>query len=145
MSETNPHIPAEVLKNMDDTIAEFRRMAAFYTEKANDMEFTKKKMLEAPPPKVYFFEVEPKISKRFARMFLQQIKKPVRTAEVIELTYRDADEQVKAKAIKTLSVVFNTLAKDGEITVKKQKGVKGNFYQWLDQFNETMQKGILGS
>jgi len=66
-------------------------------------------------------------------MFLQQIRKPVRTAEVIELTYRDADEQIKAKAIKTLSVVFNTLAKDGEITVKKQKGVKGNYYQWIQK------------
>ena len=133
MSETNPHIPAEVLKNMDDTIAAFRKAAALYTQKADEMEFTKKKMLAAPPPKVYFFEVEPKISKKFARMFLQQIRKPVRTAEVIELTYRDADEQIKAKAIKTLSVVFNTLAKDGEITVKKQKGVKGNYYQWIQK------------
>ncbi len=144
MPEINPHIPPEVLKNMDDTIAAFRKAAALYTQKADEMEFTKKKMLESPPPKVYFFEVEPKISKRFARMFLQQIRKPVRTAEVIEMTYRDADEQVKSKAIKTLSVVFNTLAKDGEITVTKQKGVKGNFYQWLEQFDKTTQMGILG-
>ena len=133
MSETNPHIPPQVIKQMDDQIAQFRKIAEMYIQKANDIEFAKKKMLEAPPPKVYFFEVEPKISKKFARMFLQQIRKPVRTAEVIELTYRDADEQIKAKAIKTLSVVFNTLAKDGEITVKKQKGVKGNYYQWIQK------------
>jgi hypothetical protein len=127
------HIPQAILDQMRLDIANFRKIAALYNQKADEMEATIKKMEEAPNPKVHVIAYRPKISKSFARMFLQQIKKPVRTAEVIELTYRDADEQIKAKAIKTLSVVFNTLAKDGEITVKKQKGVKGNYYQWIQK------------
>lgn len=138
MPETNPHIPPEVLKNLDETIASLRKTAALCTQKADDLEFTRKKMLDAPPPKVYFFEREPRITKKFARMFLQQIKKPVQTAEIIELTYRDAPADVKTKAIKTLSVILNTLANDGEITVTKKKGVKGNFYQWNGDISLTM-------
>jgi hypothetical protein len=133
MNSENANVPQSVIDDMKAKIASFRQSAAMLNKAADDTEFALQKMLDDPPPKVYFFEANPKISRKFARMFLQQIKKPVRTAEIIEMTYRDADEKTKAKAIKTLSVVLNVLAQEGEITVANISGVKGNYYTWIEK------------
>lgn len=122
--ETNPHIPPGVIEGIDAQIAHYKGMI-------EKLEFAKKSMIEQPPPKVHFMEVNPKLSKDFVRRFMSQIKKPVRTVEVIDMCFPNADEDTKSKHIKTLSVVFNTLKKDGQIKVEKQKGVKGNYYQWI--------------
>ena len=123
---SNPHIIPGVIEQIDAQIADYKRLI-------ENLEFTKKMMLEQPPPKVLFFERNPKISKDFVRTFLRQIKKPVRTVDIVEMCFDKISDEERTKTIKTLSVVLNTLEKDGQIRVEKKKGVKGNYYQWIQK------------
>lgn len=131
MNTENPHVPKGIIEEYDRQIAECEKIIKVYTEVRDKFLMAKKMMIESPPPQVHFFQREPKITRDFARKFLQQINKPVKTAEIIEMTYGNATEDVKSKAIKTLSVVLNILASEGEIKMEKQKGVKGNYYTWI--------------
>ncbi|WP_315823317.1 hypothetical protein [Paraflavitalea speifideaquila] len=92
---------------------------------------TKAMLIDEPKGDVYLFHENTKLTKDIIRAFMKQARRPMRTVEVIDALYPRATEEMKNKAIKTLSVIFNTLEKDKQIKVEKQEGVKGNFYSWI--------------
>jgi len=121
------HTPASVVKGIDDEIAYHRQRIA-------DLEFTRKMLIEMPPPPVTFFQRNPPMLTRdLIRRFMSEIKKPIRTVEVVDFFFPTATEKVKDKAIKTLSVIFNNLEKEGSISKERREGVKGNYYQWIQK------------
>jgi|SRR6266700_401842 len=117
--------PEHILKSLEDQIA-------YYEERVAALKLTLKLMREQPPQPAYFFNENAKITKELVRKFMQQVKKPMQTVEVVNILYPRAEQDVKDKAVKTLSVVFNTLEKDGQIKSEKQEGIKGNFYTWIE-------------
>lgn len=79
----------------------------------------------------YFtFDENSKLTREAVRQFMRQAHRAVQTVEVVDILYKNISKEAKDKAVKTLSVIFNTLAKDGEIKVEKKEGIKGNFYRW---------------
>lgn len=91
-------------------------------------------MIENPSPSVARGPDKPQLTQEYIREYMKHTKlwkqKPVQTKEIIDSLYRNATKEEKSKAIKILSVVFNNLEKNGEITVHRKPGVKGNFYVW---------------
>ena len=124
MSKANPHLPPGIIEQIDAQIAHYKGLI-------ENLELTRKRLLEQPPSKVHFIAHNPKVSKDFVRTFLRQIRKPVRTVDIVEMSFSGLSDEERTKTIKTLSVVLNTLEKDGKIKVEKKPGVKGNFYTWI--------------
>lgn len=128
MAKHNPHTPESAIKGIDEQIA-------YYKQKIADLEMTRKMLIASPPPPVFFYHSNPKLTKDFVRQFMKMAKHPMQTVQVINALYPKAIKEERTRAIRTLSVIFNTLEKDGVIKVTKQKGVKGNFYQWAGMVN----------
>ena len=114
------------LKAIDDLIAH-------HEEVIKSLRITRNLMLTAPPPEIYFFSENEKLTKDLIRIFMRQVKNPMRTVQVIDILYPNASQEEKDKAVKTLSVIFNTLEKDGQIKVEKTPGEKGNLYTWIEK------------
>jgi hypothetical protein len=119
-----PNIPLSVEKNILDQIV-------YYEQKVKDLQFALKMMRENPPPQLEFFPINPKLTKDLIRRYMQAIKKPVQTIEVVDQFFHNVTDETRTKAIKTLSVIFNTLERDGLIRTEKREGIKGNFYTWI--------------
>ena len=123
--EKHPHTP-------ENGIPAIEAMIADYEQRIANLRFTLKMLKENPPPPVYFLPGNPKsLTRDLIRQFMSQLNgRSIQTVQVVDIFYPNADEKTKTKAIKTLSVVFNNLEKDGEVTKEKKKGIKGNFYTW---------------
>jgi hypothetical protein len=131
---------AEVIKGIEAQIAEqeaaaekLQLDATSHKETAERLKFLLKNLIENPPPRIHFIQENPKLGKEYVRNFMRKVMKPVRTVDVIEMCFPNADEETKSKQIKLLSVTFNTLVKDGTVKMEKQKGVKGNYYSWVEK------------
>ena len=70
------------------------------------------------------------LTRDLIRAYLKGYSTPVQTVETIEMLYPNAEGELRTKLIKTLSVIFNQMEKEGEIAIEKKKGVKGNLYKW---------------
>ncbi|PWU00827.1 MAG: hypothetical protein C5B52_08235 [Bacteroidetes bacterium] len=115
----------EIIANLNSRIEEHKKIIEVL-ENARDIILNPRKPIHGVP-----IEQNPKLTKEFARTWLKKWNRPVQTKQMINAFFLAADEETKTKAIKTLSVIFNTLVKDGQVKMEKQKGVKGNFYTWI--------------
>ena len=129
--------------NTEKTIEAIDVQIAHYESMIAKLKTTREMLVNDPPPEFYLFHENTKLTKDVVRAYLRQAKKPVQTVEVIDTLYPRAGQEMKDKAIKTLSVIFNTLEKDQQITVEKKAGVKGNYYQWITENDGT--SGRIGS
>lgn len=73
---------------------------------------------------------EIKIGKEFVRNILKSANKPIQNAEIVSTYFPALVGDEREAVVRSLSVIFNTLEKDGEITKEKKEGIKGNFYRW---------------
>jgi len=117
-------IPESVLKSIDEQIA-------YHEQKIKDLKFTLKMLKDNPPPKSELIPINAPLTRDLIRSFMRSYKKEIKTVDVIKMLYPNAKNEAKSKMIKTLSVIFNILEKEGEITIEKEKGVKGNYYKWV--------------
>ena len=117
-------IPENVLKSIDEQIA-------YHEQKIKDLKFTLKMLKDNPPPKAELIPINAPLTRDLIRLFMRSYKKEIKTVDVIKMLYPNAKDEAKSKLIKTLSVIFNILEKDGEINIEKEKGVKGNYYKWV--------------
>lgn len=118
------HTPENAIKGIDEQIA-------YYRQKIEDLEGTKRILTIAPPGSdLFFYFSNPRLTKDFIRGFMKMVKMPVKTAQIIAVLYPNAVEEERRRAIKTLSVIFNNLERDGEVKSIKQTGIKGNYYTW---------------
>lgn len=117
--------------NNDNTISAMKAQIAYHEAMIQQLNTTLEMMVNNPPAEFYFFNENAKLTKDIIRAYLRQAGRPVQTVEVIDALYPRAAQEVKDKAVKTLSVIFNTLLKDQQITVERKEGVKGNFYKWI--------------
>ena len=109
---------------------------AFHKQKIADWEFTLKMLKENPPPVVSFIAMDETISRNKIRTFMRNINKPVRTVDIIDLLYPKTTEERKRNLIKVASVILNILEKNGEVSIEKREGVKGNYYHWVKKWAE---------
>ena len=120
----HPHSPEFGIKQIDELIAQHEHIIALLKEK--------RKIFELAPP-MYIFESAPKLTKDYIRDYMKIQTRPVQTVEVIGVLFSGISKEDRNKAIKTLSVIFNTLEKDGQIKIEKKPGTKGNFYSWIQK------------
>lgn len=131
--------------NTEKTIEAIDAQIAYYQSRIDNLKATREMLVSDPPPDYYLFDENSKLTKDLVRAYLRQSRKPVQTVEVIDALYPRAEQEVKDKAVKTLSVIFNTLEKDRQITVEKRTGVKGNFYTWINEDDGTNGRNNGGS
>lgn len=117
-------IPASVEKSINDQIA-------FHKDQIKSLEFTLKMMKEFPPQPAVWMKTNSPLTRDLIRVFMENIKKPVRTVDAIDILYPTYTDEKRSHMIKKLSVVFNQMEKEGEIKIEKKKGVKGNYYTWI--------------
>jgi hypothetical protein len=126
----HPHTPEFTIQQIDKMIAEHQYFI-------DELKKKRELLLNAPP--IYWFPAPPQLTKELIRDYMRSSKKPVQTVEVVDGLFVGADQETKDKAVKTVSVIFNTLVKDGQVKAEKTPGVKGNFYTWLGEYKEPKQ------
>jgi hypothetical protein len=124
------------------TIQQIDKMISEYQHFIDELKKKRELLLNAPP--IYWFPAPPQLTKELIRDYMRSSKKPVQTVEVVDGLFVGADQETKDKAVKTVSVIFNTLVKDGQVKAEKRPGVKGNFYTWLGEYQEPKQFAYLG-
>lgn len=107
------------------------KQIAYHERMIRELKITLKMFKDNPPPKIDVIQLNAPLTKDLIRTFMRNIKKQVRTIEVIEMLYPNVQDEQKSKLIKTLSVIFNILEKEGEVSIEKERGIKGNYYKWI--------------
>ncbi|HUM52462.1 MAG TPA: hypothetical protein PK431_11630 [Chitinophagales bacterium] len=100
-----------------------------YQDFIKRLEAQKQMYLTQMPDTPRMFPENIPLTRSLIRNFIEGYRHPVQTVETIELLYPKANEDEKNKLVKTLSVIFNQMAAEGEVIIEKRKGVKGNFYK----------------
>lgn len=126
----HPHTPEFTIQQIDKLIADHQYFI-------DELKKKRELLLNAPP--IYWFPTPPKLTKELIREYMRASKGPVQTVEVVDGLFIGADQETKDKAVKVVSVIFNTLEKDGQVSKEKRPGVKGNFYTWLGEHQEPKQ------
>jgi hypothetical protein len=112
----------KIIDRLNEQIADHERAIT-------DLKFNIKVWLENDAPQeVKLMLPNSPLTRDLIRNFLKGYRQPVQTIRVIDLLYNNKSEEERNKLIKTLSVIFNQMEKEGEIVIEKRSGVKGNFY-----------------
>lgn len=112
----------KIIDRLNEQIADHERAIT-------DLKFNIKVWLENDAPQeVKLMLPNSPLTRDLIRNFLKGYRQPVQTIRVIDLLYKNKSEEERKKLIKTLSVIFNQMEKEGEIIIEKRSGVKGNFY-----------------
>lgn len=97
------------------------------------LEIAKEFHLMEMPETPRIFPKNVPLTRELIRQYFSVSKKPVQTVEIIDLLYPEIGVLQRGKLIKTLSVIFNQMAEEGEIKIEKKQGVKGNFYTYINK------------
>ena len=128
--ETKTELQSQALGYLDGQIAHHREQIAYHEQMLEQLSRSRQLWLVNPPEAPQRFPANPSLTRDLMRRFLKSYKHPIRTAEIIDALFVGISEQERGKHIKTLSVILHQMEKEGEITVEKVKGVKGNYYSW---------------
>ena len=109
-------------------ISQIDLQIASHEQIIRDLKYHREMLLESPVEEHLTIKQDSPLTRDLIRRFLKMYDAPVQTAQAIDLLYDKKTVEEKSKLIKTLSVIFNQMQKEGEIEIKKEKGVKGNFY-----------------
>jgi len=113
----------QIIDQLDGQIAQ-------YKELIERLEFTKKMWIQHQPVESNIIMTNAPLTRETIRNFMKMYSQPTQTVKVIDILYPKKSEEEKGKLVKTLSVIFNQMAKEGEITIERKEGIKGNFYKW---------------
>jgi len=122
MMNYKTHIPdsiKEIIAGYDTHIAELKRQI-------KEAEFAKEMYLRYKP---YMGQRNPSLTRDFVRAFFKDRPYPIQTVHLIDTLYQNITPKEKARLVRKLSVIFSQMGKEGEITIVKRKGVKGNYYK----------------
>jgi|GEM_PF-6299573 hypothetical protein len=100
---------------------------AYHKQMIKDLEFNLE-LIKKQPKQTAILPINAPLTRDLVRAFLANINGQVQTVFLIDSIYKEQTEEMRSKLIKTLSVIFNQMEKDGEIAKERKKGVKGNFY-----------------
>lgn len=114
----------EILAQIDAQIATHERAIA-------NLKLSRQMWIDEPPQPVGFVRKNSPLTRDLIRNVLKGYGQPVQTVQLIDILYSDITAEEKSKLVKTLSVIFNQMEKEGEVTIEKRPGVKGNFYKWV--------------
>lgn len=112
-------------------IAYLKNQIAFLESQIQSHQLSKEAYLKYQPASSFYTPINAPLTRDLVRNFLLGYGYPVQTVQLIDFLYRDITDEQKTKLVKTLSVIFNQMAVEGEIEVEKKKGVKGNYYRFI--------------
>lgn len=121
-------VKQEILNYPENIIAELKKQIEFHEQQIQGLRFHLKVFTENPPEQVLASKANSPLTRDLIRNFFKGYKAPIQTVEMISLLYSGKSEGETDKLVKTLSVILNQLEKEGEISIEKKKGIKGNFY-----------------
>jgi hypothetical protein len=129
-TEIRPDIK-QVIEQLQGTIDLHKNQIVIHQQAISDLEFYIKMWLERPPPEPQrIMRINSPLTRDLIRNLIRSYGQPLQTVQIIDLLYKGQHHEERVKLIKTLSVILNQMEKEGEITIEKRKGVKGNFYKW---------------
>ncbi|HVT83730.1 MAG TPA: hypothetical protein VHD35_00940, partial [Chitinophagaceae bacterium] len=111
--EYSPYVQ-NAIKQIDEHIAHYKEMIA-------TLELHKKMWQEHKPEPRKLPLTDAPLTRETIRNFFSMYSQPTQTVPVINMLYPNKSENEKEKLIKTLSVIFNQMAKEGEIIIEKKK------------------------
>ncbi len=124
-------IKQNIPEHIQKVVSQIDEQIEYHQQIIRDLELGKQMWLTYKPYVVQTMPENSPLTRDLIRNFLKGYEASVQTVQVINLLYPDKTEEEKDKLVKTLSVIFNQMEKEGEITIKKKPGVKGNFYRWI--------------
>ena len=120
------HIPDSIKK----TIAGYDKQLEDLKRQIKEVEYAKEMYLRYKP---YMGERNPSLTRDFVRAFFKDRPHPIQTVHLIETLYQNISPKEKGRLVRKLSVIFSQMGKEGEITIVKRKGVKGNYYKPIEK------------
>jgi len=123
-------IKQEIPKHIQDIVNQLNEQISHHEIAIETLRLQVKMWLKYQPAPQKLFPSNSPLTRELVRNYLSSYGQPMQTVQFIDLLYKNISEEERNKLIKTLSVIFNQMAKEGEIIIEKRKGVKGNFYSW---------------
>jgi len=116
--------------DVDKYIADLKAQMAYHVDAIEKIALTIKMWQKHPPEPQRAMKTNSPLTRDLIRNLAKGYGQPLQTVQIVDLLYKGQTDEERSKLIKTLSVMLNQMEKEGEITIEKKPGVKGNFYKW---------------